>query len=119
MSENTAPPSIFVPIVLSAFGLPGAGHWYLKKTKSAALYIVITLGSLAVMFGYIYAIVRDVINTILANGSPLNIDVDQIRTLTYQALSEQSETLLKVAVIVFCVTWVVAILDIIRMRYYQ
>lgn len=100
-------------VLLSAFVMPGAGHWHLKSYTKAA---VIT----ATIFVCIGLIVREavirtqvVIEKIQADGS--TFDFSRIFELTKQAIQQGDTQLVAIATYTIIGCWLLGLLDAYRL----
>jgi hypothetical protein len=98
--------------LLSALVFPGAGHFYLRKYRMAALLIVTTLVSLSLIVMEAIKQAMSLLEKIEASGAAIN--ADNIVEMSTRAADSANTTTTSIATLLIAVCWFVGIIDAYR-----
>lgn len=99
--------------LLSAFACPGAGHLYLKSYPKAATFIVIVIGSMAIILRQALINAQSIIEKIQIEGGTL--DINRILTLIESVTQQSHHQLVVIASYSITACWLVALADAYRL----
>jgi len=95
--------------LISALVFPGAGHLYLKKYLSGALFVVVTLGSLSYLIVKTVEIALQITEDIQAGK--VQLTVMEITELVSKQTSGSEAQLYDIATAVIFIFWLAGIVD--------
>jgi hypothetical protein len=103
----------FKPVILTAFVLPGLGHYLLKRYISAAILIGVALVSSYVLISTAIGRALVISDEILKGGT--QPDLTEITRLVSESPTGDGASLAGYAMTALIAAWVVALLDIYRL----
>ena len=99
-------------VLLSALVFPGAGHFYLKKYRTAGLLIITSLASIYIIAAEAIKQTRIVLEEIEASG--FAISSAEISELSARAASNANTTEASIASTLILICWLAGIADAFR-----
>ena len=101
-----------IALLLSLLLFPGTGHLYLKRFRSGAAFLIISLLALGYILYEIANIIMEAMNAFAVGNA--SGDPDEIAIIVNKQLDAGALDPIGMAIIVLLCCWVIASLDIIR-----
>lgn len=96
-------------VLLSAFVSPGAGHWFLKKKRSAVLFMLASSAAVAVLMSGAWTQANLIAEQILSEEGPMEMGA-LLGQMAQQSQADQSSAA-TIATVVWAMIWFAGILD--------
>lgn len=96
-------------VLLSAFVSPGAGHWFLKRKRSAVLFMLASSAAVAVLMSGAWTQANLIAEQILSEEAPLEMGA-LLGQMAQQSQADQSSAA-TIATVVWAMIWFAGILD--------
>jgi len=111
MTKNTK------ALLLSALVFPGIGQFYLKRYKSACIFIGVALASTIYIFVDIMTIALAVADKIVTGE--ISADYSTMRKAIFEAQESSGTQIITILIYVLVATWIISIIDILRLKKQQ
>jgi len=96
-------------VLLSAFVSPGAGHWFLKRKRSAVLFMLASSAAVAVLMSGAWTQANLIAEQILSEEGPMEMGA-LLGQMAQQSQADQSSAA-TIATVVWAMIWFAGILD--------